>query len=205
MHRRTLALSFLILAALALPVTASQFTQVAFEDVASQSAYIVRGTIGPVTSAWDDSGETIFSYATVRVSKYFGETAGPDVLQIREVGGTVDGYTQQAVGFPTLREGQQVVLFLSKWDDSNDFRIHAYNQGKFEVRTIRGIEMATPDPVQQGTEGADKPARNNPFAVGVDVAGDEVAPAGSFRLDELELMISAAREGHRIFKPTVRE
>lgn len=205
MHRRTLVVSFLLLVALALPLTAAQFTQVPFEDVAAGSIYIVRGTVGPVTSSWDDSGQTIFSYATLSVSKYFGETAGPDTLQLREVGGTVDGYTQQAIGFPTLREGQQVVLFLTKWDDNDSYRIHAYNQGKFEVRMIRGIEMATPDPVQQGNAGADKPARNNPFALTIDAAADEVAPAGSFRMDELELMINAAREGHRVFKPTIRE
>jgi len=204
MHRRTLALSFLLLAALALPATASQFAQLPFEDVAQQSTYIVRGTLGPVHSAWDDSGQTIFSYATISVTKYFGETAGPDTLMVREVGGTVDGYTQQAVGFPTLREGQEVVLFLSKWSDSSDYRIHAFNQGKFNVKMIRGVEMAVPDEVQQGSPNADKPARN-PFAIAVDSVADDRAPAGSLRMDELELMVSAAREGHRVFKPTLNE
>lgn len=204
MHRRILTLSFLLLAALALPVTASQFAQLPFEDVAQQSTYIVRGTLGPVHSAWDDSGQTIFSYATVNVSKYFGESAGPDTLMVREVGGTVDGYTQQAVGFPTLREGQEVVLFLSKWSDSADYRIHAFNQGKFNVKMIRGVEMAVPDEVQQGSEQAEKPARN-PFAITIDSAADDRAPAGSLRMDELELMVNAAREGHRVFKPTLNE
>jgi hypothetical protein len=204
MHRRTIALSFVLLAALALPVAASQFIQLPFEQVAQQSTYIVRGTLGPVYSAWDDSGQTIFSYATIRVDKYFGDATGPDTLVVREVGGTVDGYTQQAVGFPTLREGQEVVLFLSKWSDSADYRIHAYNQGKFGIKMVRGVEMAVPDEIQQGSENAEKPARN-PFAIGVDAARDENAPAGSFRMDELELMINAAREGHRLFKPTLND
>lgn len=151
-HRRLwFALSLVVLAT-ALPLSASQFIQLPFDQVARESTYIVHGTVTNVYSAWDDAHETIFSYATVQVKNYISEKTGPDVLMVREVGGTVGNYTQQAIGFPELREGEDVVLMLTKWDDSNDLRINAYNQGKFLVRAFNGVETLVEDPVKQGDE-----------------------------------------------------
>lgn len=151
-HRRLwFALSLVVLAT-ALPLSASQFLQVPFDQVARESTYIVHGTVTNVYSAWDDAHETIFSYATIQVKNYISETTGPDVLMVREAGGTVGNYTQQAIGFPELREGEDVVLMLTKWDDSNDLRINAYNQGKFLVRAFNGVETLVEDPVKQGDE-----------------------------------------------------
>ena len=108
MHRRSVFIGLLILA-LSVPVFASQFVELPFEQVASEAQYIVRGHIVDTWSAWDDAHEVIYTYATVRVNRYFGETAGPDTLVVREVGGTVDGYTQEAIGFPMIRRGENVV------------------------------------------------------------------------------------------------
>src|SRR6185369_15494171 len=147
MARRSLSL-FALAMALALPICASQFVQLPFDTVARDSALIVRGTLGPVSSAWDDSHEVIYSYATLRVARYMAGS-GPRVLMVREVGGTVGDYTQEAIGFPSLREGQEVVLFLSRWDDSADWRIEAYNQGKYRVIKTPHGEMVSPDPDTQ--------------------------------------------------------
>ena len=150
MHRRLLVLCVVAVCAVA-PLSASQFVRLPFDQVARESALIVRGTVSETWSAWDDAHEVIFTYATVRVNRYFGEATGPDTLLVREVGGTVDGYTQEAIGFPVIRSGENVVLMLSKWENSADFRIHAYNQGKFLVRQrMDGIEMLVSDPVRQG-------------------------------------------------------
>jgi hypothetical protein len=151
MQRRPLILVSLLLA-LALPLSASQFIQMPFDDVARQATYIVRGEVGETWSQWDSAREVIYTYATIHVSRYFGETTGPDTLLVREVGGTVDGYTQEAIGFPAIRRGEKVVLMLSKWDDSTDLRIHAYNQGKYLVRQRGGFEVLVSDPVKQGEE-----------------------------------------------------
>ena len=150
MNRR---LPFVVIATLlfVVPLSASQFVRMPFDQVAREATYVVRGTLGPVTSAWDDAHEVIYSTAVLTVNRYFAGS-GPETLFVREVGGTVGGYTQEAIGFPMLREGEQVVLFLSQWEDSSDFRIHAYNQGKFLVRSMRGVDMLTPDPVQQGDD-----------------------------------------------------
>lgn len=189
-HRRLwLTLSLVVLAA-ALPLSASQWIQLPFDQVARESTYVVRGSVTNVYSAWDDAHETIFSYATIRVKNYIGETKGPDTLMVREVGGTVGDYTQQAIGFPELREGEEVVLMLTKWDDSDDLRINAYNQGKFLVRAYNGVESVVEDPVKQGDErlGSHGPRMQ----------------AEPLAMSEFVLMVRAAREG-RSFTPFNRE
>jgi hypothetical protein len=180
-HRRLwLALS-LVLLAVALPLSASQWIQLPFDQVVRESTYVVRGTVTNVYSAWNDDHDIIFSYATVRVQRYIGD-AGPATLIVREVGGTVGDYTQHAVGFPELREGEEVVLMLSKWDDSDDWRIHAYNQGKYLVRNFDGVEQLTEDPVKQGEE------RTAPH-------GPRMQTTGDLTIREFEQMVVAAREG----------
>jgi len=189
-HRRLwFALSLVVLAT-ALPLSASQFIQLPFDQVARESTYIVHGTVTNVYSAWDDAHETIFSYATIQVKNYIGETTGPDVLMVREAGGTVGNYTQQAIGFPELREGEDVVLMLTRWDDSNDLRINAYNQGKFLVRAFNGVETLVEDPVKQGDE-----------RTGMQGPRMQIEPLS---MDEFIQMVGAARAA-RGFTPLHRE
>lgn len=189
MHRRSLILVGLLL--LSLPLFASQFVQLPFDEVARQSDYIVRGTIENTWSAWDDAHEVIYTYATVRVQHYFGETTGPDTLTVREVGGTVADYTQEAIGFPELRQGEKVVLFLSRWDDgAADFRIHAFNQGKFLIENRGGVEVAVEDPVKQGDGRLSSPDHRAIRSNGVGLT-----------LDELSEMIDAARAGEHVDRP----
>ena len=148
--RRSLSPWVLLVILAALPLSASQFIELPFDKIARESSLIVRGSVENTWSAWDDSHEIIYTYATVRVNRYFGESTGPDTLVVREVGGTVDGYTLEAIGFPAIRSGEDVVLMLGRWEDSADYRIHAFNQGKYLVRNIGGVEKLSADPVQQG-------------------------------------------------------
>ena len=183
MHRRSLILVSLLLA-LAVPLSASQFVQIPFDQVAREATYVVRGQVIDTWSAWDDAHEVIYTYATVRVSRYFGERTGPDTLLVREVGGTVDGYTQEAIGFPAIRRSENVVLFLSEWENGSDYRIHAYNQGKYLVRERAGIEILVSDPVKQGEA---RPERNERMVIGTEEVG--------LSMDEFATMVDDARAG----------
>lgn len=191
MHRRSL--SFIVTLALvlaAVPLSASQFIDMPFDRVAREASYVVRGTIDHTWSAWDDQHEVIYTYATLNVSRYFGDTRGPATLVVREVGGTVDGYTQEAIGFPAVRNGEDVVLMLSKWDDSADMRIHAFNQGKYLVRNRGGVEVLISDPVKQGDARLDRG--------GIRVNAMDEAPG--LTLDEFAGMVSSARSAINIDK-----
>jgi len=188
MNRRSLILGSLLLA-LAIPMAASQFVELAFDQVAREATFIVRGNVVQTWSAWDDSHEVIYTYATVRVNRYFGEATGPDTLVVREVGGTVEGYTQEAIGFPMIRNGEDVVLFLSRWEDGADFRIHAFNQGKYLVRNRGGREVVVSDPVTQGAARLDSDH-------GFDVRSNAIsADTPALGLEELAAMIDDARAG----------
>ena len=190
MHRRTLILVGLLLVAAALPLSASQFVRQPFDQVARESTYIVRGTVENIWSAWDDAHEIIYTYATIRVTRYFGEATGPDTLVVREVGGQVGDYVQEAIGFPAIRDGEDVVLFLSKWENAPELRIHAFNQGKFLVRDRDGVEVLTEDPVKQGDGRLRRPDKSN-MRTHAD-EGDEVT------LAEFAVMVDAARAGERV-------
>lgn len=191
MHRRSLSIITLLLIVSALPLSASQFVEQSFDRVARDASYVVRGSVIDTWSAWDDAHEVIYTYATLRVSRYFGELAGPDTLVVREVGGTVDGYTQEAIGFPAIRRGEQVVLFLSKWADSSDLRIHAYNQGKYLVRMRADrSEVLVSDPVKQGDARLDASDRH-------DFGADAVTENG-LSIEEFAGMVDAARAGEEL-------
>jgi hypothetical protein len=183
--RRSLSLVAFLLV-LALPLAASQFVQLPFDQVARESALIVRASVGDTWSAWDDAHEVIYTYATVRVNRYFGESTGPDTLVVREVGGTVDGYTQEAIGFPALRSGEDAVLFLSLWDDSADYRIHAFNQGKFLVQKRGAQEILVEDPVKQGDGRLGTDREHGPRSNSVDAAP-------GLGIDEFAQMVVDAR------------
>jgi hypothetical protein len=190
MHRRLLSLISLLLIVSALPVAASQFIDRPFDDIARESALIVRGTMGQTWSAWDDAHQVIYTYTTVRVGRYFGDATGPDTLVVREAGGTVDGYTQEAIGFPMLREGQDVVLLLAKWDGSADYRIHAYNQGKFLVRQRGGSEVLVGDSETQGSARLERGTRGG---IETNASVDDGAPG--LGIEEFAAMVDSARFG----------
>lgn len=191
MKRLSLVLIGLALLALATPLAASQWVQLSFDQVARESRFVVRGTVENTWSAWDDSKEVIFTYATVRVHRYFGETTGPDTLVVREAGGMVDGYVQEAIGFPEIRTGEDVVLFLSPSEDGAHLRMHAYNQGKFLVRNRGGVEVLTEDPVKQGDG---RISRSGRFEIKANSADLD----GAITIDEFAGMVEAARAGDPI-------
>ncbi len=178
-----------MLLALAIPMTASQFENVAFDQIAREANLVVRGHVLDTWSQWDDSHEVIYTYATVRVTRYFGETTGPDVLMVREVGGTVDGYTMEAIGFPMIRRGEQIVAFLS--EDGSNYRIHAYNQGKYLVRQRMGREVLISDPVKQGDARREMVAGPR-FDIATEAIDDATPALG---LDEFARMVEDARTG----------
>jgi hypothetical protein len=187
MKRTTLSLVLVFM--VALPLSASQFVRMDFDEVARGAKFIVRAEVVNTYSAWDDAREVIYTYATLRVTRYFGDTTGPDTLMVREVGGTVDGYRQEAIGFPELRNGERVVLMVG--EDGSNLRIHAYNQGKYLVRERDGVEILVEDPVKQGERRLQRPQFE------VNAAGE--GPALS--LDEFERMVDDARAGLRNFAP----
>jgi hypothetical protein len=177
-HFRVVAIALFVLSAVAIPAVASQFISMPFDRVVRGSAVVVRATVGPVSSSWDSEGEVIFSSAPLTVSEYLRGN-GPNVLMVREVGGTVGDYTQQAIGFPELREGEDVVLFLAPWEEGDAMRIFAYRQGKYLFD--RAADVVFSDPEGQG----DQVNRSDKMA----------ARDGGMTISEFREMVRAAGRG----------
>lgn len=181
MRMRSLLGLVLLAVALVGSAEASLFVTLPFDQVVRQSEAVVRGTVLRTWSAWDESGETIYTFADIQVGNWLAGS-GRQTITVREIGGTVADYTQEAIDFPVLRTGEDVILFLTRWDDNGDFRIQAYNQGKFLVRHDgSGRETLVRD---VRTQGSDNPA---PELLGA-------AEAAGMPMDEFEMMFGAARK-----------
>lgn len=148
--RRLFTFSAMVLLA-ATPLVASQFVHVPFDQLVVNSPLIVHGNVGKVWSVETTTlqGKLIYTYAEVLVGSVLAGNGVSSVI-VKEVGGTVDGYTQEVVGFPMLRSGEEVVLFLAPFDEA--FRIQGYAQGKYLVERSGSDVTVSLDPIQQGHE-----------------------------------------------------
>lgn len=133
----------LLLLAVTVPVSASTFLRMTQGELVRNSAAVVQGQVLKVSSFWDPTGRVIMTEAQIQVEeKVFGNA--PSVVVVRTFGGTVDGYTVEAHGFPTFRAKERLLLFLEAEKDGAS-RVAGYQQGQFRiVRDQAGVEIAVP-------------------------------------------------------------
>ena len=119
---------------------ASVFMPVSDQQLVCESTEIVRGTVIEVNSVWEGNPKAIWTYALVQVDRPIrGNRAIGEIVQIKEIGGTVGDYTIVAQQFPTFQEGEDVVMLLSPWDDgSGVLRVHGFGRGMFSVSKQHG-------------------------------------------------------------------
>lgn len=134
--------------------TASLFEPVSDRQLVCETTDIVHGQVTDAQAAWDMERTAIWTTATVEVHDVIRGSLSPHALiQVKEVGGTVDGYTIQAEGFPTFRSGEEVVLLLRPWEDgSGAYRVWGYGRGMFAVarRENRAAAASRHDVVESG-------------------------------------------------------
>jgi hypothetical protein len=132
-----------LLAATALPVGASTFLRMTPQQLVRGSAAVVQGEVLKVSSFWDATGRIIVTEALVQVEeKVFGEA--PSVVVVRTFGGTVNGFTVEAHGFPKFQARERLLLYLEP-EKGGASRVAGYQQGQFRiVRDKAGVEYAVP-------------------------------------------------------------
>ena len=156
----------------AVPASGSTFIHISRGELAKRASAVVVGNVLSVESFWTRSGQIIVTEAMVEVEDaVLGE--GPSVVRVRTFGGTVNGYTVEAHGFPTFSQGERLLLFLEPDAKVADVsRVLGYQEGMYRVATDKaGREIAYPV-VDDG-------------AAVIDVTGKPVAPARPIALDEL--------------------
>jgi len=147
--KRFLGLSLCALAlAVAVPASASTFIGLTTDELVATSDAIVQGEVLQVHSFWSKSGRIIVTEAIVRVTETVAGKS-PSAVVLRTFGGTVEGYTVEAHGFPKFEKGQELLLFVSNQKDGTA-EVNGYRQGQYRiVRDKGGVLMAVPT-VEEG-------------------------------------------------------
>jgi hypothetical protein len=129
----------------AAPALGSTFLHMSHADLARHANAVVVGNVLSVESFWNKPGRVIVTEAMVEVEDAIAGDA-PSVVVVRTFGGTVNGYTVEAHGFPTFTKGERLLLFLE--NDAREpgtTRVVGYQEGKYRVVVDRnGVELAVP-------------------------------------------------------------
>ncbi len=141
--KRFLCLGLFALAlAAAIPADASTFLAQSTDQLVADSHAVVQGEVLQVHSYWNKSGRIIVTEAIVRVIDTIAGSA-PSVVILRTFGGTVEGFTVEAHGFPTFEKGPELLLFVSNQADGTA-EVTGYRQGQYRIVRDKAGVMAVP-------------------------------------------------------------
>ena len=130
---------------LAAPASGSTFLHMDRAELTAKASWVVVGNVLSVESFWTKSGRIIVTEAMVEVEDaILGET--PSVVIVRTFGGTVNGFTVEAHGFPTFEKGERLLLFLEQDKAAPDAtRVLGYQEGMYRLALDKaGRELALP-------------------------------------------------------------
>ncbi len=143
MWRRPIWLGVLLAVSAAAAAGASTFLALSEKDLAASAAAVVQGRVIEARATWNAERTAILTDALVAVDEVLLGRA-PRVVRVRTFGGTVDGYTIEAHGFPRFAPGQEMVLFLYREPADQSVRVVGYQQGQYRVETRGGERVAVP-------------------------------------------------------------
>ena len=172
---------FALALAVAVPAGASTFIAMSTDELVAASDAVVQGEVLQVHSYWNKSGRLIVTEAIVRVTDTITGNA-PSVVVLKTFGGTVEGFTVEAHGFPTFEKGQELLLFVDNQADGSA-EVTGYRQGQYRiVRTKEGMQVAVPT-IEHGVRLLTREGRvaPKPQAVRLDTLKDQIR-AGALRV-----------------------
>lgn len=139
---------------------ASTFRRITFDELVAASIAVVQVKVIDTSAAWTTEPHAyIATTAHLEVTRSLaGGFEVGDELFVREAGGDVGNYTIQAIGFPKFEPGEELVVFLSQWqDETGDWRVAEYGQGIYEVyRGADGVERLVPALLQGDSPNRDE-------------------------------------------------
>lgn len=105
------------------------------EQLAKKADVVVHGQVLDQRTAWNASHSRIYTVTRVSVTDPLkGPHKAGAVIQIRQLGGTVDDITQSIVGNARLTAGEEVVLFLNHNPKKGLHYVLGMAQGKYAVQ-----------------------------------------------------------------------
>lgn len=120
LHFSRLARAAILAAALSVtfatrPARATVVVPITRAELVDRSDLVVRATVLDRRTSWNQDHTQVVSLTRLRVQSYL-KGAGVQDLTLRQYGGAIDGFTMVVPGDATLRQGQDVVLFLRRGD-----------------------------------------------------------------------------------------
>lgn len=105
------------------------------QQLAKKADVVVHGQVLDQSTAWNASHSRIYTVTRVSVTDPLkGPHQKGTVIQIRQLGGTVDDITQSIVGNARLSAGEEVVLFLNHDPKKGLHYVLGMAQGKYAVQ-----------------------------------------------------------------------
>lgn len=140
MTRKALALSvLLLLVPVAADATISRAVQ--FDEKVKDAASIVVGTCISQRSEWDAGHNWVLTYSTFRVSQTLKGNPTQEITIVTP-GGTVGGITQEIIGVPQFRQGEEHALFVR--NSQAGPTVLYLEQGDYRVVEERGERLVQP-------------------------------------------------------------
>jgi hypothetical protein len=127
----TVVFATVVLAA-ASTASATTVLRLSLKDLAKNSASIVRAKVEDQVARYDTNKE-IYTYITLRVLEPVKGSNKDEVITIRQLGGIVGHIASIVPGTPTFKNGEEVVVFLSRNDVAGYPWVMGLQQGKFSV------------------------------------------------------------------------
>ncbi len=136
----------------ATPAEASSFREVSLDELVETSRAVLHVKVLETEAAWTT---TEYSYIATTahlkvVHSLRGDFERGEELMVREAGGRVGNNVVQAIGFPQFAAGEELVIFLTNWEDeTGDWRVNGYGQGIFAIdRSVDGKARLVPAQLQ---------------------------------------------------------
>ena len=100
------------------PARATIMREMSIDELTRVSTHVVRGTVLGQVARWTDDHKGILTYIDVALNERLKDSPPlPNVVQIVEPGGELDGVRMKIVGGPVFKEGEDLFLFLGDYSD----------------------------------------------------------------------------------------
>src|SRR5262245_44609180 len=138
--RTTYAAFTILVSILALHVTpaaASSGPRWSMRQLAGFADAIVVGRVASVSSGWDDTADTIYTYVSVDVSEVIKGRLRTGRVVIKQLGGAAGPIGLEVFDQASFASGEEVLLFLERRPRDRTLYTAALAQGKWNVRRRR--------------------------------------------------------------------
>ncbi len=121
--------------------SATTIIPVSVERLTRESSHVIEGTATERWSQWNQQHTLIFTYTKFHVMRSLKGQA-PNMVVVRQIGGSAEGYTQRVAGVRQWNPGDHAVLFLRpSQSPDGTLEVTGLMQGNFLVRTNESGEQ----------------------------------------------------------------